>query len=100
VVFPMPIDLVKPVLEAVQRSGAASSSGEPEALPAAPAVPAAPDNGALEPGEQRSLAAGAGGEDSVPASAGEPSQAQPVGSEDRQADSEGPRAGSEERRLD
>jgi regulator of protease activity HflC (stomatin/prohibitin superfamily) len=50
VVFPMPIDLVKPVLDAIQ-SGQASS-------PAAEAPPAPPANGALEPGESRALAAG------------------------------------------
>jgi regulator of protease activity HflC (stomatin/prohibitin superfamily) len=49
VVFP--IDLVKPVLDAVQRSAAAAEQG---ALPAPPI-----DNGALEPGETRTLAAGA-----------------------------------------
>ena len=49
VVFPMPIDLIKPVLDAVQSAGASSAS---------PAPPAAPENGALEPGESRALGAG------------------------------------------
>jgi regulator of protease activity HflC (stomatin/prohibitin superfamily) len=55
VVFPMPIDLVKPVLDAVRQSGgASSSSGE---APPAGAVGAA-DNGALEAGPSRALGAG------------------------------------------
>jgi regulator of protease activity HflC (stomatin/prohibitin superfamily) len=45
VVFPMPIDLVKPMFDAIQQGGAASS--------AAPA-----ENGALEPGESRALGPG------------------------------------------
>jgi regulator of protease activity HflC (stomatin/prohibitin superfamily) len=80
VVFPMPIDLVKPILDVAQQAGASSgaapavgagsnsapavSSGS-ESVPAIPpapenAVSAAPENGALETGEQRSLTAGAG----------------------------------------
>jgi regulator of protease activity HflC (stomatin/prohibitin superfamily) len=65
VVFPMPIDLVKPVLEAIQQSrgGAESASG------AAPAVSAGAENGALESGEARALGAGDGSEagESAPA---------------------------------
>ena len=49
VVFPMPIDLVKPVLDAIQ-SGQAS--------PPAQAPMTLPGNGALEPGESRALAPG------------------------------------------
>ena len=60
VVFPMPIDLVKPVLDAIQ-SGQASQS----AASAGEQAPAA--NGALEPGESRALAAGPdAAEDGVP----------------------------------
>jgi len=55
VVFPMPIDLVKPVLEAVQQSGGgAAAPGSTQA------VTGATDNGALEPGESRALGAGDG----------------------------------------
>jgi hypothetical protein len=58
VVFPMPIDLVKPVLEAMQ-AGQAIQSGQASPPPEAPAVPATPPvNGALEPGESRALAPG------------------------------------------
>jgi regulator of protease activity HflC (stomatin/prohibitin superfamily) len=62
VVFPMPIDLVKPVLEAIQqgRGGAESASG------AAAAVSAGAENGALEPGESRALGAGGGSETAEP----------------------------------
>jgi regulator of protease activity HflC (stomatin/prohibitin superfamily) len=49
VVFPMPIDLVKPMLDVIQ---SAASSSE------APAAPAASENGALEPGESRALGSG------------------------------------------
>jgi regulator of protease activity HflC (stomatin/prohibitin superfamily) len=68
VVFPMPIDLVKPVLQAIERgaSGApaeASGGGQPAIGESAPA------NGALEAGESRALGAGRGVGD---AGAGEP----------------------------
>jgi regulator of protease activity HflC (stomatin/prohibitin superfamily) len=70
VVFPMPIDLVKPVLEAVQQSGGgAVASGSTQA------VPGATENGALEPGESRALGAGDG--DSAP-SPGAASESTPV----------------------
>jgi regulator of protease activity HflC (stomatin/prohibitin superfamily) len=69
VVFPMPIDLVKPVLEAFQSGQARQPAHAPaealpeapaEALPEAPAaaLPEAPANGALESGESRALAPG------------------------------------------
>jgi hypothetical protein len=59
VVFPMPIDLIKPVLDAVQAAsrdqassaGASSEGGIGEGAPA---------NGALEPGQSRALEPGAG----------------------------------------
>ena len=68
VVFPMPIDLVKPLVEAMRSSGqlpAESSSARPaEAASSAPAapeqIPPAPDNGALAAGESHALGAGAG----------------------------------------
>ena len=60
VVFPMPIDLIKPVLDAVQSAGASSAS---------PAPQAAPENGALEPGESRALGAGTPTPSAPPASA-------------------------------
>ena len=50
IVFPMPIDLVKPVLEAMESSAAGGQSP-------APAVPSS-DNGALESGESRALESG------------------------------------------
>jgi regulator of protease activity HflC (stomatin/prohibitin superfamily) len=53
VVFPMPIDLIKPVLEAIQQGGATASAQ------GAPAAPAAGENGALESGESRQLGTGA-----------------------------------------
>ena len=52
VVFPMPIDLVKPVLDAVRSAGAAGTEDSPPAR-----VPAS-ENGALEPGESRALEPG------------------------------------------
>jgi regulator of protease activity HflC (stomatin/prohibitin superfamily) len=63
VVFPMPIDLIKPVLDAVQSGGVSSS--EP-----APVIPAH-ENGALEPGESRTLESGSGIPSSTPASSPE-----------------------------
>jgi regulator of protease activity HflC (stomatin/prohibitin superfamily) len=61
VVFPMPIDLIKPVLDAVRQSGAAA---------AAPAV--APEDGALESGEGRALPAGGDASTAAPSSASDP----------------------------
>jgi hypothetical protein len=62
VVFP--IDLVKPVLEAMQSAGASSQ---------APATPApAQENGALEPGESRALESGSPGTASAPSSESAP----------------------------
>jgi len=49
VVFPMPIDLVKPVLDAIQAGQASAPASE---------TPPAPANGALEPGESRALGPG------------------------------------------
>jgi regulator of protease activity HflC (stomatin/prohibitin superfamily) len=62
VVFPMPIDLIKPVLEAIQ-SGQTSQPGQAGPPAAAPGevpaeVPAPAANGALEPGASRALAPG------------------------------------------
>jgi hypothetical protein len=62
VVFPMPIDLIKPVLDAMRPT---------EATPAAEvAPPQTPENGALNPGDSRALAPGPDSADdpSVPAS--------------------------------
>jgi regulator of protease activity HflC (stomatin/prohibitin superfamily) len=56
VVFPMPIDLVKPVMDAI-RSGA--GGGADTAAPALGAPAPAPDNGALEPGKAHALGSGA-----------------------------------------
>jgi regulator of protease activity HflC (stomatin/prohibitin superfamily) len=50
VVFPMPIDLVKPVLDAVKAASGAQASSDEAPQPAVPE--GAPDNGALEPGQQ------------------------------------------------
>jgi regulator of protease activity HflC (stomatin/prohibitin superfamily) len=49
IVFPMPIDLIKPVLEAIQQGGASASAE----------APTAGENGALEPGDSRQLGTGA-----------------------------------------
>jgi hypothetical protein len=62
VVFPMPIDLVKPVLQAIERAAGevpaeAGGSGEPSAGQLAPLESAAA-NGALEAGPSRALGAG------------------------------------------
>jgi regulator of protease activity HflC (stomatin/prohibitin superfamily) len=64
VVFPMPIDLVKPVLDAIQQGGAAAGSET------APSVSAGAENGALEPGNARALGAGGGSEAGESAPAG------------------------------
>ncbi|HEY4826211.1 MAG TPA: slipin family protein [Solirubrobacteraceae bacterium] len=82
VVFPMPIDLIKPVLDAVQAAsrdqasstGASSEGGIGEGTPA---------NGALEPGQPRVLEPGAGPvaeENGVPAPEAErlPSENRPT----------------------
>ena len=53
VVFPMPIDLVKPVLDAIQSGQASASVQTP------PAPPAPPANGAIGPAESRALGPGA-----------------------------------------
>jgi regulator of protease activity HflC (stomatin/prohibitin superfamily) len=56
IVFPMPIDLIKPVLEAIQHgTAAATSSGEA-------AMGSAPENGALEAGRAPGLNAGGAAE--------------------------------------
>ena len=52
IVFPMPIDLIKPVLDAMRPSEAATPAAE---VPA----PQSTENGALEPGESRALGPGA-----------------------------------------
>jgi regulator of protease activity HflC (stomatin/prohibitin superfamily) len=63
VVFPMPIDLVKPVLQAIERSAGevpaaeAAGTGEPAAGELSPRESAAA-NGALEAGPSRALGAG------------------------------------------
>jgi regulator of protease activity HflC (stomatin/prohibitin superfamily) len=94
VVFPMPIDLVRPILEVMRQGGASSGeipgvpAGSPESssavspsavspsavspAPEPPAVPAARENGALEAGEQRSLTAGAEVAEDAPRSAPDP----------------------------
>ncbi len=51
IVFPMPIDLIKPLLEAMRSSEAAPEAATPPQAPG-------PGNGALEPGESRALAPG------------------------------------------
>ena len=58
VVFPMPIDLIKPVLEAIGQGGAAASGGA--ASGGAPGIASPGENGALEAGESRALGAGDG----------------------------------------
>ncbi|MBV9607566.1 MAG: slipin family protein [Solirubrobacterales bacterium] len=54
VVFPMPIDLVKPVLDAIGQGGAGAAAD------AAPGVTSGAENGALEPRASRALGAGGG----------------------------------------
>jgi regulator of protease activity HflC (stomatin/prohibitin superfamily) len=61
VVFPMPIDLVKPMLDAVRQSAEVTQQA-PE-----PRI----DNGALEPGESRALAPGGDSSGTTPASSPE-----------------------------
>jgi len=61
VVFPMPIDLIKPVLEAMRPSEARAEASTPQV--------SSPENGALESGESRALEAGTSAEESRPAAA-------------------------------
>jgi regulator of protease activity HflC (stomatin/prohibitin superfamily) len=63
VVFPMPIDLVKPVLEAMQ----SSQASPPEA--SMPEVSGPLENGALEPGESRALGPGTDAPQAAPSKA-------------------------------
>jgi hypothetical protein len=67
VVFPMPIDLVKPVLDAIQGGTSAAAT---------PTTPAAGENGALESGQSRALGTGDGdtAADPAPSSTSAPSQ--------------------------
>jgi regulator of protease activity HflC (stomatin/prohibitin superfamily) len=60
VVFPMPIDLVKPVLEAAQGAANASevATGPRDASEAQQAIPARSDRGEIDRGDSRELAAG------------------------------------------
>ena len=62
VVFPMPIDLVKPVLDAIQQGRGAAAPGTESA---------GTENGAIDPGETRALGTGAaaGDSDGAPAPA-------------------------------
>jgi regulator of protease activity HflC (stomatin/prohibitin superfamily) len=62
VVFPMPIDLIKPVLDAVRQSAEVTAKDPPPA----------PDNGALEPGEARALAPAPDGSPAAQSSASDP----------------------------
>jgi regulator of protease activity HflC (stomatin/prohibitin superfamily) len=55
VVFPMPIDLVKPVLEAIGQGGGGAGAGLPSA---APGIASGADNGALEAGQSHALGTG------------------------------------------
>jgi regulator of protease activity HflC (stomatin/prohibitin superfamily) len=68
VVFPMPIDLIKPVLDAVRQAGGVAEGGASTAgSEARPGIDAAPaptgENGALDAGPSRSLSAGSPGEE-------------------------------------
>jgi regulator of protease activity HflC (stomatin/prohibitin superfamily) len=58
VVFPMPIDLVKPVMQAIERGVAGEASAEGPAASESLPRESAPENGALEPGASRALGAG------------------------------------------
>jgi regulator of protease activity HflC (stomatin/prohibitin superfamily) len=53
IVFPLPMDLVKPILDAMGQGGASASGG-------APGIASGAENGALEPGEPKALGAGDG----------------------------------------
>jgi regulator of protease activity HflC (stomatin/prohibitin superfamily) len=64
VVFPMPIDLVKPVLEAMRPSEASP--------PSTPQVASPPENGALEPGDSRALGPGVEASQAAPAADPDP----------------------------
>jgi regulator of protease activity HflC (stomatin/prohibitin superfamily) len=66
VVFPMPIDLVKPVLDAIQTGGAAS-----EASASSGAESARGENGALETGEARALGPGGDASEATPSASPE-----------------------------
>jgi len=71
VVFPMPIDLVKPVLQAIERGAGGAPAAAPGGGEPAVGEPAlgesAPANGALEAGESRALGAGASdGDETLP----------------------------------
>jgi len=68
VVFPMPIDLIKPLMDAARAVGGGAAAGSSGAPSAAAAAPAPAENGALEPGEPRALGSG----DAVPAPEAEP----------------------------
>ena len=70
VVFPMPIDLVKPMLEAVSRSSSSAPAAEPP-----PPAPTDENGRAIELGAQRALGSGAGPE----APSSEPAADEPVG---------------------
>jgi len=72
VVFPVPIDLVKPVLDAVRSAGAMGASEDAPAQVPAPAA----ENGALEPGESRALGPGSDGPPAIPASSSESAPSQ------------------------
>jgi regulator of protease activity HflC (stomatin/prohibitin superfamily) len=65
VVFPMPIDLVKPVLEAMRPSEASPPASTPQ-------VASPPENGALEPGDSRALGPGVEASQAAPAADPDP----------------------------
>jgi regulator of protease activity HflC (stomatin/prohibitin superfamily) len=70
VVFPMPIDLVKPVMDAIQQGRGSTQTG-PEP---------APENGAIETGERRALSSGgAAGEAKGAGASGDAKDAPPPG---------------------
>ena len=70
VVFPMPIDLVKPILETIQGAGGGAAAG------ASGSTPATTENGALEPGASRALGAGEGAAEAGGAPQSEPAERQ------------------------
>jgi regulator of protease activity HflC (stomatin/prohibitin superfamily) len=63
VVFPMPIDLVRPVLDAIQQGGAGAGAGSD----AVPGIMPGAENGALASGESRALGAGDASTEADPA---------------------------------
>jgi regulator of protease activity HflC (stomatin/prohibitin superfamily) len=79
VVFPMPIDLVKPVIDAMQQTRGSMPAGDTVA-PAAEALAPAAENGAVEPGPSRALASGSGersgGGDAGPTRGADPAPAE------------------------